>query len=216
MVIGTIFMFGYGAEMMRARVGVKGVVAPDIEIDRLGDYINKGIVPILVYLAFALPMSCALSVALVPVFIVASIAESTQPEALPISIVLAVVVGVLLWFALIVILTLLLAVVAIRSMITQDFRRSFNVRWMLSFLKQMYGEMLLSMLIFVPLSMVVVLIGMMALCVGLIPASGICTAAMLHLWCQWYEIFLSRGGEPVPGPQDDVVTAQVIARPADN
>ncbi len=213
MVIGTIFLFGYGAEMMRARVGIKGVVAPDIESGRLGDYFNQGIVPILAYLVFALPSSCVISVlVVVPAIALASFAESAQGDALPISLVLFVLVGVLIWCVLVVVMTMFLAVVLIRGMITQDFRRSFDIGWMLSFLKLMFVEMLLGMLVLVALSMVVVMLGMAILCVGVVPASGICSAAMLHLCCQWYEIFLSRGGEPVEGPLDDVVTADLIGR----
>jgi hypothetical protein len=49
-------------------------------------------------------------------------------------------------------------------------------------------------------SMVVMFLGMMAFCVGMYPAMAIVMLARAHAEYQLYELYLARGGEPIPLP----------------
>ena len=53
-------------------------------------------------------------------------------------------------------------------------------------------------------------VGLVMLCVGVVPAAGLLTGAAMHLLAQWYELFLSRGGEPVYPAADTIVDASVV------
>jgi hypothetical protein len=100
----------------------------------------------------------------------------------------------------------------IRAMICQDFQRSFDLTWAKGFAKLMYKEMLVSGIVFMVLSWCILAAGMLVLCVGYIPAGGIVCAGFMHLMAQWYEIYLSLGGEPAPPPisHADVIDATLV------
>ena len=52
--------------------------------------------------------------------------------------------------------------------------------------------------------------GLALLCVRIVPAIGLLSGAAMHLLAQWYELFLSRGGEPIAPASDTVVDATVV------
>ena len=64
----------------------------------------------------------------------------------------------------------------------------------------MVGEMILSGIIFFVLAWLLNLAGALACCVGVFVTSGWVLGATMHLGAQLYEVYLSRGGEPVPEP----------------
>jgi hypothetical protein len=44
----------------------------------------------------------------------------------------------------------------------------------------------------------VLLLGLLLCCVGTYPATALVMLAQAHLYLQLYELFLQRGGEPIP------------------
>ncbi len=209
MVVGAIFLLGYGTELIRFQSGRSGVAAPDIDIDQLGDYINKGIVPILVYIAFALPLSLLVAFPpLIAIVAFGALAEAREPAIGGVMLVIAGACTVV-YLVLAVTAVMCFIPVLIRSMVTQKFRDSFDFGWCWNFIKIMYLEVLASLLIYAVLSIAVSIVGLMVFCIGVLPASGLCSAAILHLFAQWYEIYLDLGGAPIPN-QDDLVTAHVV------
>jgi len=57
MVVGSLVIFGYIAEVAEARSGGKSEDWPDFTIDRLSDYIMRGLWPFLWYLIWSVPMA---------------------------------------------------------------------------------------------------------------------------------------------------------------
>jgi hypothetical protein len=58
--------------------------------------------------------------------------------------------------------------------------------------------MLLTVLFLMASGTVIVTLGLLACCIGVIPAGVIVMMASAHLVGQLYAIFLARGGEPIP------------------
>ena len=96
----------------------------------------------------------------------------------------------------------------IRGMVAQDFAQAFDFGWCLNFTKLMWGEIIISSIFFALLSFLVSIAGIVACFVGTIPATGLIAGAAVNLLGQWYEIYLSRGGPPVPSP--DVIDASIV------
>lgn len=59
----------------------------------------------------------------------------------------------------------------------------------------------------VPLSIGLALLGLLFFCVGYLPALGWISGAWVHLLAQWYERYLSLGGEPVMFSDDEIIEA---------
>ena len=86
----------------------------------------------------------------------------------------------------------------LRSILTQDFAAAFNLRFAVRFLQLTWRECVLASLFLAVASWVLMIAGMMILCVGMYLAMGPVYYMMMHLDQQVYQLYLARGGEPVP------------------
>ena len=206
-VVGQIFIFGYGAELIRERAGFPNRKSSDIDSNRLGDYFMLGLWPFLVYLVASMVLSVIVFVPLGILFVLLSIAASQFGELAGAIIVIAVIpLTLLASFA----FAVVLGPVLIRAMICQDFMKSLDFQWTMSFIKLTMREMVISTLVFFVLSTAVYLLGTAIFCVGALPAAGLISGGMMHLLAQWYELFLSRGGEPVPPATESILDARIV------
>lgn len=209
--VGYIGLFGYGAELIERRAGRPEHPPVDVNPDRLGDYFSKGIWPFLVHFIVQLAASFLL---LVPGFIVffmaMAIGAGVGEDA-------GILVGLLIGFPILFFLAIFASVFGvpflIRSMVCQDFATSLDFGWAWRFVKLMFWEIILSSILFGLLALGVMLVGYALCLVGAIPASGVIMGGYINLTAQWYEVYLSRGGEPAPPPPGsdmDVVDATIV------
>ncbi len=167
----------------------------DFDTARLGDYLSRGVWPILVALVASLVLAAVIvPVMLISFFAVMGIAASTdQPAFLLLLVLVFVLVNVLGIGA-----NFFLMPMIFRAGLTQEFGEGFKMSWCWSFVKLVWVEMLLGNLFMMVGNFVLVLLGMALFCVGVYPASALTMLAWAHFQWQLYEIFLQRGGEPVP------------------
>ncbi len=207
--IGYLGVYGYGAELIRRRAGRPENPNVDIDSERLGDYFSQGVWPFLVFIVaqFASTVLLILPLAVIAALSVAVGASSGEDAAVGVMMVFAVPLVFLFLVGLFLVITPFL----IRAMVCQDFVKSFDLNWSLGFARLMASEMIVSGILFALLSFAIMLIGYLALCVGAIPASGIVLGGYVHMLAQWYEIYLSKGGEPAPAPDDEeIVDATIV------
>jgi hypothetical protein len=103
-----------------------------------------------------------------------------------------------IFFALVLLLSVVLTPMYLRAGLTQDFALTFNFRWISDFVRKMWFESLLVNL-FLWLAMLVVLpLGCLLFCYGFWLAWAMMVVASGHLNWQLYELYLTRGGEPIP------------------
>ncbi len=208
-IVGSIFAFGYGSEIIQARAGHPSRTNPDIDVNRLGDTFMRGLWPFLVYLIGALAVGL---LAMIPIFVILAIglflfAASSEEVAF---------FGIAIFvFPVAILVNLLSAILVgplcIRAMICQDFQKSFDLAWIRSFIRLVGFDMLISSIIFGLLSIPVIFLGLLLFCIGLYPAMGLLTAAAFNLLSQWYELFLLRGGEPVEPGGNAIIDATVVS-----
>ncbi len=205
-VVGSIFMFGYGASLLQARAGLPDRNSPDIDSNRLGDYFMRGLWPFLVYLV----ASMVVSIILVPFMMLFVMLMAVGAQMGDVAAIAIVVLVVPLVICLSLLMAILLGPITIRAMICQDFQKSFDIGWCMSFIKLTFWEVAISALVFAVMGTAIYLAGFAMLCVGIFPALGLLSGAAMHLLAQWYELFLSRGGEPVEPGADTIIEANVV------
>ena len=205
--VGSIFLFGYGASLLQARAGSPGRTSPDIDSNRLGDYFMQGLWPFLVYLVASMIVSFILVVPFMIFFAICMVVGAQLGDAGAIGV---VILAIPMTFVVPILMAILLGPVLIRAMICQDFQKSFDIGWCVSFIKLTFWEVAVSTFIFMIMGLAIYFAGLAMLCVGILPALGLLSGAMLHLLAQWYELFLSRGGEPVEPPADTIVDASIV------
>jgi uncharacterized membrane protein len=86
----------------------------------------------------------------------------------------------------------------LRSGLARDFASGFDHRWVADFMSTMWREQLLSALFLLLTVFVLDIVGLLALCVGILFVGPIVALAIVHLTYQLYAVYLSRGGTPVP------------------
>ena len=116
------------------------------------------------------------------------------------SIVLAIGLPLILLFllALAIAVSLFTAPMLLRAGLTQDFRQVFQWQWLKGYLRRVWVEEILSALFFMVATAVLLPLGCLVFCVGALGASVVLLIAGAHMRWQLYEIYLERGGEPIP------------------
>jgi len=67
-----------------------------------------------------------------------------------------------------------------------------------SFLSLVWKEWALSIVFFLFTAPFVMLAGLLLFCIGIYPAAVVMTFAQFHMQYQLYELYLQRGGTPIP------------------
>jgi hypothetical protein len=86
----------------------------------------------------------------------------------------------------------------LRGGLSQDFGLMMNFRWIGHYLQTMWLETILVCLFVLFSTLAMMVVGCPLLCVGLVAAIAFSTMVQAHLHCQLYELYLARGGEPIP------------------
>jgi hypothetical protein len=207
LIVGQVFLFGYGAALLHARAGLPDRKNPDIDSNRLGDYFLLGLWPFLVYLIASLIASVLL---VIPILMIVGIVVAMTSQWGDASAIVVAVIALPLVAIVSIAFVILLAPIAIRAMICQDFQKSFDVAWCVRFVQLTFRELVVSTIAFGVLAFAIYLAGAAMFCIGILPALGLLSGAAMHLMSQWYELFLSRGGEPVEPAANAIIDASVV------
>ncbi len=206
-VIGNIFIYGYGSQIIKARGGRPERGNPDIDSNNLGDLFMKGLWPFLTILVASLAISTVLVLPLLVIFGVTVAVASQMGDAAPLLIVPVLLPLVVLF---VIASNLLLLPFAIRSMVCQDFQTAFDFGWSRHFIGVMWKDAISSGIMLAIYSIGLGILGVLTCGIGMFPASAITIATGLNLMSQFYEAYLERGGMPVAPPADEVVNATVL------
>ncbi len=201
-VIGPIVLIGYQFEIVEALHRNPKSIYPSFDFGRFMDYLVRGVYPFVVSLiasVICVPVMLILIYGPMLLFaIVAGGAGGGNGE--------AAVLGVFAMFAFIFIaitafsllLSLAIMPMFLRGGLSQNFGTMFDFGFVRDFISRVWKEMLLVFLFLMVSSFVVAFLGCAALCVGLFAVQPVMILAYAHAYYQLYELYLSRGGTPIP------------------
>lgn len=202
-IVGPIVVFGWLITGFWARQDERFATFPDFDFSHFGKYLERGIWPFLV----AFVVGVGLSIVLVPLvwilmipamLISGGVSSGGDPNLGGCLGVMITLVTMLVWAVVIVAMMLVLVPLKIRACLTQDFAKSFDVAFVKRFVALTWKELVLSSLFIVAASIVLPLLGALVFCVGVYFAAVLIYFSWTHLNKQLYQLYLSRGGEPVP------------------
>jgi hypothetical protein len=178
---------------------------PDFNVNRIQEYLTRGIWPFLVQLVVGLPVGMVLG--FLPTVGVLLIMAAVASDAHPLVIVAIILVLLAVYFGAFVLLALVQVPLYLRAGLRRDFGSAFSMAFLKDFLKRVWLELLLSQLFLHVTGAALVLVGFLCCFVGAYPASAWMMMATHHIDLQLYELYLQRGGEPVR-PREDRVSAE--------
>jgi hypothetical protein len=186
-VVGGIAALGYGYDVLASLIRRRRRTYPDFEFGRFGDYLGRGIWPFLMQLLLEVPILIVLQVLVfILVFTMPRVFFSLGPVP---NIVYALVLAAL---------GFLLMPLCLRAGVS----RSLDLGGSFGFARDFFGRVGLQALLVYLFLMVtgsaVLFLGIILCCVGMLPAFAILTLAQMQLASQLYQVYLARGGEPIP------------------
>jgi hypothetical protein len=186
---------GYQFEVIDSLLESRGTRYRDFDINRIVEYLVRGLWPVLAILVVALGWGAllVLLIGIVGGCLTGAAALAGEEAAGGVASLGGLLVMVLTGVSF-VLLMLVMIPVGIRAGITQDFGSAFDMGWIKSFVAKMWLDIILSTLVIGLVSGVISTCTCFVGLILLIPVAPLVTA---HLWFQFYVIFLARGGQPI-------------------
>ena len=193
-VLGWIVVTGWLVTGFWMREDKKPETFPDFNFDLLGKYFERGLWPAVVTLAISFGSSIALQI-----FsgIVLGVVHMILGKSGFIVSLFAGVIGSVILVVKVALFFITIPVV-IRATILQDFVKAFDIPFIKKFISLLWLETLLSVITLVVAFLVLVPVGMIVFCIGVIFSAAVLSFAASHLNRQLYDLYLSRGGEAIP------------------
>jgi hypothetical protein len=212
-VVGYLVLLGYVFEVVEfmQRNG-RDTGYPDFTLDRFKDYLVRGAWPFLVELVVMVPIVLVLLVvgAILSVLVIAVAGK----EAAPWLLVALYLLGMLSILAMSVALRVVLAPMLLRSGLMQDFKAGFATEFVKDFLRRVGKDLVFEQLFWVLTATLLTLAGLLFCLIGVYPAAALTTVAQYHLWWQVYQLYLQRGGKPIPLKEQAVPEATFAPGPS--
>lgn len=195
-IAGPIALMGFFCEVHQRLVRRDPRPVPKLEFADLSHYIGRGVVPFVVQLIVALPLSFLI------VFL-AMLGGAGAGAATAARIDPAILVGVGIAAGLVTIATSLLLGVVInaaqtRAELTEDFGQSLVFGKLMAYSGATWPTVMIKVFVYGFLAMLVTFAGLLLLCVGVYPAAFLVQLGQVHLRWQIYERFRATGGEEIP------------------
>lgn len=194
----ALLVAGYAFTVLDCLLDSGGNVYPVFEMGKVQDYFNRGLWPFLVYLLGTVTVTLAfygIMLALGALGFLLTLVVGEKNAGLLIFLLLLLATPVLI--AILVAASAAIALMALRSGLARDFSAGFDYRWVLDFLRKMWRELVLAGLFLAATGFVLEVLGLLALCIGILFVVPIMVLAGTHLTYQLYGVYLSRGGMPV-------------------
>lgn len=195
--VGLVVLYGYAYEIVEAQHRKPRWTYPAFDFARFGDYLARGMWPfliVLILLILFVPMFMLLyALALVTALMVimgVSYVTLTVSIAVPLVMVLGTLVVLLGG--------MLLRPMFLRAALAQNFGEAFRLPWLRDFVRRVWVELTLATLFSWVSGLAICGLGTSLFFVGILPAIALWWLGSAHLDYQLYQLYLSRGGKPIP------------------
>lgn len=206
-VIGPIVLFGYEFEVVEALHRNPDRTYPDFDFNRFVIYLQRGIWPMLIAMCVGLVLlPIMMLIMIVPIFLVLAGADKIGDVAVFLIVPIMAIVFLVLMYGMLMLLTPMI----LRAGLAQEFAAAFDFAFVKDFIKRVWWEELLSISFLMISSNVMMLAGSALFCVGMYPAVSWAQLAQSHLWYELYELYLERGGTPIPLKEPTMARVEVV------
>jgi len=195
-IVPQIIVMGYQFEVVDGLLQNRDARYPDFDLNRIADYLMRGIWPFLAMIVVAIGWGVVfVLITLICSGCIAGAAGLAGENVGPVIGTIGIIVGIALGIVLMALLLFIVTPVSIRAGLAHDFPAGFDLAWIKDFIAKTWVEVLTSTLVLILVANAMIwctcLVGSLAV-IPLIPL------VQAHFWYQFYMIYLSRGGTPIP------------------
>jgi hypothetical protein len=196
-VIGNMLALGYLFEVLEAMHNQANDQSyPDFRWERFVAYLVRGALVFLVQFLISLPVGAIIGVGVFVAILFAILNSPEEPNVLLLVGIYAGMIVVAMTSGLL--LSLIMVPLTLRMGLTQDLGQAFSWSFIKDYVRRVWGPTLKAELFLFVSTLLVTFVGLALCCVGVYPAAALCLFARIHLNYQLYELYLERGGEPIP------------------
>lgn len=190
-VVGPMVILGY---LFRRYAGERaGIPAADFDFAHFGEHLQTGLWPVLSGMVAALVCVPFVMLAMVPMFVIPVL--DPQNEVL---ILIGFALGMGLYMAALLAMNLLIMPIQLRSGLMMDFMAGFSGRFLIDFIKKVGLSYFLWYALLMMASVLLMFVGYLAFIVGVYVVVTWVAVTSFHLLFQHYDLYLERGGTPIP------------------
>jgi hypothetical protein len=197
-VLNQLIVFGYAYEITEYLHRGLGPGYPQFDLKRFGAYVQRGVWPFIIAFIVQTILQPVMQVLLQGTMFGTMAAFDASEETGTIVAAIVIPLVIVLLIALITLLTLFLTPLLMRAGLSQDFVQAFKFRWIVDFVKRMWVETILVNIFVIMTNIIALSLGCLAFCIGFFFMGMYMAIAGAHLNYQLYELYLARGGEPIP------------------
>jgi hypothetical protein len=197
-VVGPIVVMGYLLEVVEVMHRKGDAHYPDFEFGRFVPYLSRGVWPFLAILVAIIPLLVVLWMVIVVLAVVTGVAGQQGGGAQGAAAGVFFLLAMFLYLGTILLMTLVLTPMILRAGLTQEFAPAFSFPFITDFVGKVWKEQILLLLFITVMSIPLGMLGMLLCCVGIWLTATLLMFAQHHGYYQLYELYLARGGEPIP------------------
>lgn len=178
---------------------------PDFSFNRFADYLTRGIWPFLVRFLVNLVVGVVAGLFLIVGFVVMGIAAPRDSAGA------FLIIYALFWvvYAFVMMMAgILTTPLYLRAGLSGDFAGAFSMEFYRDFMKRVGKEVFLAEVFLAATGTLVAVVGLLLCYVGIFPAMALILYAHHHLEYQLYDLYLERGGVPVPGKKKEAARSE--------
>jgi len=189
-VVGMIVLMGYLCEVFDALRRPESPAYPDFDFGRFVEYLTRGVWLFLATLVVSLAFMPVMGVGMAMFFL----ATAAATQAHPILTAVGVVFTIFFFFAISILLNVIMEPIIIRAILLRGFTEAFSWKFIVDFVKRMFWQIILVQLFLMVSSIAWMMFGFLLFCVGIYFVTPVVMYAQFHLHYQLYEEYLRRGG----------------------
>jgi hypothetical protein len=201
-VVPLMFFNGYVLFLVEQRIRRPENKPFVLNFDHASLYLERGLWPVLAQVVLGLvlmvPMSICMVILIVGGAILAGGLAENDGQTAAIIAMVATGLGLLLLMGLSMLLYLFTSILWFRSGMAGTFKDAFQLKWAWKFIHLCGPSISLGFIGLFFTSLVLNLVGFLLLFVGYYATTAWANIALFHYLSQWYEVYLDRGGEPIP------------------
>lgn len=195
-IVPGMVLMGYQFEMLEDLHANRGTRYPDFDINRLVEYLSRGVWPMLVMLIVIMLSAFAIMMLVFgTAFCAGAVGSSMGDDAGGVLALVGILGGLVIGMALGGLASVFITPMVLKAGLQQDLGAAFDFGFVRDFAGKMWVETILSslFLMFSALALILVTCFVAAIVIGpMLPFVS------THLYYQLYSIYLSRGGTPIP------------------
>lgn len=199
-IVGQIVVTGYLFECLEDQLRAPRFGYLDFDLNQFVRYLKRGVFAWLVHFVMNLAGVGLAVMIYMPMVLAAVGMLNTRDEIWMVAGGFLLAFAYLVYIALLIIASVAPTPLILRVGLTEDVRQVTQWRWALSFMRKIYPELVLSVMVITVCMLPLFLFSFLICLIGPIVLTGIYYLIGLRMLQQLYELFLARGGEPIPLP----------------